>query len=944
MSEAPGHAELSAFFARVLAAPPEMRSGMLDEVCGEDRALREELISLMAAYESSGNLFDRLEEDVVSPARGAIVKASDKILSRALMDTLRSRLAGNYAIDAPVAGGAMSRVFLAEEIGLGRKVALKVLPPEMAATVNIERFRREIQLAAQLQHAHIVPVLTTGVVDELLYYTMPYVSGETLRSRIAREGALPVREAIRTWRDILDALAYAHARGVIHRDIKPENVLLADRNALVADFGIARAVAVAAGGAYSTEPGLAIGTPMYMAPEQACGEPDVDHRADIYSAGLVMYEMLNGQPPFHDLSSRALIVAHTTREPAAIERADAPTQLIDLVRRCIAKEPAARPSSADAILAELERIPAIPGGGQRRVRQVALGAFALIVLLPGAAAVIPLLGRAPSTETSRPMLVVLPFQNVGPSEDQYFADGITEELIARLASLRGLGVISRSSAWQYRATTKPLRQIGRELNVGYVLDGTIRWAKRPDGSSRVRVSPELIKISDDTHLWAQTYDADLKDVFQIQSDIADHVAQALNVALLSTRTPERPPTTNVEAYQYYLRGNEYWNRGFAERDFRAAADLYERAVAVDPQFALAWAKLARQHLSLHEAYYDRTEARLEAARRAAARALALQPDLPEAHVAQGLIHSSAGDYERALQEFNVARSRVPNDAELIAATASVLRQQGKFQDAARNLEQVVTLDPRSARSILVLGSNYEYMRDFDAAIRWFTRALSITPDDALATSELARLRAMKAGSFDPAHQLFAEALNRRGATEFAREFVSFGPYVCWPMDALGPELLRAVAALPRSDTDPASFFGCKADVFAALGDTARARVYYDSTRREMESLIRERPDEGWYRGTLAIVYAKLGRSADAVREGRRAAELLPVERDAAFGPDMLELLAEVYTRVGEIDSAVTTIERLLAIPSYLSVPRLRMESVWDPLRSNPRFQRLLSGR
>ncbi|HEX6251268.1 MAG TPA: protein kinase, partial [Gemmatimonadaceae bacterium] len=611
-----------------------------------------------------------------------------------LTERLQNALGDSYTVVRELGGGGMSRVFVAEELELGRKVVVKVLPPEMAAGVNADRFRREIQLAASLQHPHIVPLLRAGRADDLVWYTMPLVTGESLRAKLAREGELPVPDVVRIMRDVVSALAYAHANGVVHRDIKPDNILLSQGFAVVTDFGVAKAVSEATGESSLTSLGMALGTPAYMAPEQASADPHTDHRADIYALGVLGYEMLSGSPPFAASSPQMVLAAHVTQAPAAItqHRAAVPGALAAMVMRCLEKKPADRWQSASELYQQLDAM-ATPSGGMaptaavpsaatsaqpaRRPRNVRLllAAAAVIVVAGAAAFVVPRIGRNDSTgaASARPMLVVLPFQNLGGADDQYFADGMTEEITSRLAALGGLGVISRTSAMQYRNTDKPLRQIGEELNVGYVLEGTIRWEKRADGSSRVRVSPQLIKVSDDTHLWAQTYDAELKEVFTVQSDIAGQVAQALNLTLLATAATETPPTANIEAYQYYLRGNEYRNRGLAEPDIRAAVDQYERAVALDPGFAVAHAHLSSVHSQLFWFYYDRTEQRLEEARRAVARAFALDPNLPEAHIAQGLIHYwGSRDYTRALASFDLARKDRPNNVNLLAATAYVL--------------------------------------------------------------------------------------------------------------------------------------------------------------------------------------------------------------------------------------------------------------------------------
>jgi len=340
-------------FERALEVPQLRRTEFLEQLGDDDASLRDELTSLLRAHESATDYFDNLAEAAVSPAYAAVMCAARV---RPLLAEVQGALGTTYRILQEL-GGGMSRVFLAEDTRLDRKVVIKVLPPEMAAGASAERFRYEIQLAAQLQHPHIVPLLTSASAGSFLYYTMPFVAGESLRGRLARDGRLPIRDARTVWRDVLDALAYAHASGVVHRDIKPGNILLAGRHALITDFGIARAMGAAAGDPAETGPSLTIGTPAYMAPEQVSGDGRTDHRADIYAAGLVMYEMLEGRLPFACDSARQLTLARLTRNPSPLTRPDCPPELAALVMRCLARAPAARPRTVDALLADLEAIP-----------------------------------------------------------------------------------------------------------------------------------------------------------------------------------------------------------------------------------------------------------------------------------------------------------------------------------------------------------------------------------------------------------------------------------------------------------------------------------------------------------------------------------------------------------------------------------------------------------
>src|SRR5690349_11042095 len=515
----------------------------------------------------------------------------------------------------------MSRVFMAHETALGRTVVVKVLPPELAAGVSTERFKREIALAARLQHPHIVPLISAGEMDGVPYFTMPFVTGESLRVRLARHGELPISESLRLLREIASALAYAHQNGVVHRDIKPENVLLAGggprdnpgsgrlATAMVADFGVAKAVAAAAGAGdrperdsapapsgvegrdlyhHVTSLGVALGTPAYMSPEQATADPNTDHRADLYAFGVLAYEILTGQTPFGKRSPAELLAAHVTEPPRPIAdaRPNLPPALAALVMRCLQKRPADRPQSAGEILQSLDEIttpsagttptgilrpattpppPPSPSGrpsGRRNVMAAVAVAATAAVMLGTVGVAIWRSKHAPArvavADEREERIAVLPFENLGDSADAYFADGITDAVRGKLTALPSLEVIARASSVQYRGTSKPPTEIARELGVRYLLTGTVRWAKGTDRKNRVQVSPELVEVEANgsaASRWQQPFDADMADVFRVQGDIATRVAEAMRVTLgvADQARLVEVPTRDPVAYDAFLR-------------------------------------------------------------------------------------------------------------------------------------------------------------------------------------------------------------------------------------------------------------------------------------------------------------------------------------------------------------------------------------------------------
>jgi serine/threonine-protein kinase len=891
-----------------------------------------------------------------------------------LLTRLQAALGGAYRLERELGGGGMSRVFVAEDTALGRRVVLKVLPPELGAGLSIDRFRREIQLAASLHHPNIVPLLTAGEADGLLYYTMPLIDGDSLRTRLAREGELPVGEVVRLVRDVVDALACAHERGVVHRDIKPDNVLLSRHHALVTDFGVAKALSEATGGNSLTSAGVALGTPAYMAPEQATADPHVDHRADIYAVGALAYEMLAGRPPFVAPTPQAVLAAQVTQaaEPVTRFRPSVPSALAALVMRCLEKRPADRWQSADDLLHQLEAM-ATPSGGMAPTGAVtavsgAIGpttaampaprwqragylVLGLLLALAGAWGVSRYRGRSDAAGPTGPQTIaVLPFENLGRPDDAYFADGITEEIGNRLTSVGGLRVIARSSAKQYKGTTKPLRQVGQELGAAYVLEGTVRWEKAGDTTSLVRVSPELIRVSDGTSVWAHGYDAVISGVFRVQAEIAEQVAGALNVALAQ---PERQalaekPTDNAQAYDYYLRGNEYWQRsgGHVEADLRTSESLLEKAVELDSNFALAWAALSRAHDNLYWFYYDRTDARLAQVRATAERALRLSPALPEGHVSLGYYHYHGHlDYDGALKEFELARAARPSDSQVLAAIAFVQRRQGRWDRAYNNLKEATVLDPRSFLILSEAGGTALQMKKFGEAERYFLKLLTLAPDEAAPYTELAKLHLLWTGDRAKIREYVQAALDRVGVDRVVPLMYRTGGT---SLLALGTDdsARATLHAVPRRafGADTAFYFMGNAELYWLDGAVQAARSRADSARILLERLVKDRPEDFVYPGQLAIANGILGRRAMAIDEARTAVERLPLRKDSLGGQMPIWFLACTYAMVGEKDSAVAQLRTLLGMPALVTAASLRIDPIFAPLRGYSAFEQLIAKR
>ncbi len=630
------------------------------------------------------------------------------------MADLRSRLqpalADRYRIEREVGRGGMATVFLAQDLKHDRRVALKVLHPELAATLGSERFLREIQIAARLQHPHILPLYDSGQADTLLYYVMPFVEGESLRDRLNRERQLPVEDAVTLGRDIAAALDYAHRQGVVHRDIKPENVMVHEGEAVVTDFGIAKAVS-AAGGESLTQIGLAVGTPAYMSPEQASGEGEPDGRSDVYSLGCVLFEMLTGSAPFTGSTVQALITKRFTDPVPSVRaaRKEVTGELELVVTKALARDPGDRFASASQVVQAL--------GSPR-------------VMTPPNAT--PL---ATPTATDRKSIAVLPFADMSPQKDQeYFCEGMAEELINALMKIEELHVASRTSAFGFKGKDQDIQEIGRQLNVGSVLGGSVRKA-----GNKLRITAQLIHVADGYHVWSERYDRDMEDIFAIQDEIAQNIAKALRVVLSekAKRAIEKPPTADVEAYDYYLRGRQFFHQ-WRRKGVEHARRMFERAIEIDPNYALAHAGIADCCAFIYT-YWDASAAHLERADSASRKAIELDPELAEVHTSRGLALGFAKRYSEANAEFETAIRLSPKLFEARYFYARVLLQQGRLAEAVTSFEEACRLRPDDylapnflAMAYEGMGQTVESKATYGRALQLTERHLELNPDDARA--------------------------------------------------------------------------------------------------------------------------------------------------------------------------------------------------------------------
>ena len=900
------------------------------------------------------------------------------------------RTVSHYKIMEELGRGGMGVVYKAQDTKLKRTVALKFLPPEMTRNKEAKnRFIQEAQAASAMDHPNICTIHEIGETDDgQIFMAMACYEGQTLKERLENiplyppskgdlvrippsrgdttfppsggikggvpfPSPLPIPEALDIAIQIAHGLSKAHEHGIVHRDIKPANIFITcDSVVKIIDFGLTKL----AGQTKLTKAGTTLGTTAYMSPEQAKGE-SIDHRTDIWSLGVILYEMLTGQMPFKGEYDQAVLysILNELPQPMSTLRPDVPQELEDILNRCLCKNPSDRYPGMVELATDLEclekaydskSIVVRPKYRTRRFgMKIARTALYGIVLAGGIAAVILYFVFAPGkrqpTSTIK-RLVVLPFENVGPAENEYFTDGMTEELTTRLATLSGLGVISRTSAFHYAKTNKTIEQIGKELNVEYALEGAVRWARARDGSSRVRITPNLTQISDKTTLWAETYDRVMDDIFQIQSEISQKVVEKLGITLLEPerKTVDLPPTKNLEAYQAYLRARYYEGRPhFSVENWMRVVEGYQQAVKLDPGFALAFAELARAHARFYTFWYDHSTNRLDMARQAAAKAVALAPELPGVHLALGYYHLYAfRDPKKALEEFTIAEKGLMHSAEIYQARAAVSELQGRWEDALENDKKAFELSPRDASVVSDLVFFYWTLRRYKEAFETSNLDIELSPDDAWPYL----FKAFNLWSWKGAFHETRSILKSVPANH------AWEPWAWFWQDMFERRYREAIERLSSTPGDwirtkcwamPKSLLTAFANKL--LGEQEQSLRAYESAKYQLEAEVKQSPDDPRFHSSLGIAYASLGRKKEAIREGKKAVELLTVSRDAFYGLPYVEDLAFIYTLVGETDAALDRLDYLLSTPSWISVCWLQIDPQWDALRNQPGFIKLL---
>ncbi len=878
------------------------------------------------------------------------------------------RMLSHYRLVEKIGEGGMGVVWKAIDTKLGRPVALKLLPAELTTDPDRRRrFLREARTAAAVTHPNIVTIHEIDEVDGVVFLCMELVEGRTLRSVIAGR-PMPIPEALRVATEIAEGLARAHEDGIVHRDLKPDNVILApDGHAKIVDFGLAKLVEQRQEAFRSqlsraetrvgdlTQERAVLGTVSYMSPEQARGDA-VDTRSDIFSFGIVLYEMVTGRSPFKGQSQIETLAAilHEPAAPASRFNAEVPVRLEEVLGKCLEKDPGRRYQSSRDLVVDLKRLGRDLESGiassyeaarvarpllRRPWRAAALVAAAVVVV---GGALLVLRPDRPAPVAVRPAherseIAVLPFQNLSGEESQaYFAGGLHDELLTQLSKVAALKVISRTSVMGYQGTTKPLKQIADELGVGSVVEGSVQVL-----GDRLRVNVQLIDATTDEHLWAERYDRTLDDAFAIQSEVAQRIVAAVGAAVTNAEQGRLTaiPTTNEEAYRLYLQGREYWLRpGYARMNIEIAGQMYERALGLDPDFALAHAALAQVHGLVFYFRWDTSAARVASMRREAEAALRLAPDLPEAHIAMAFVHDRADqDFPRALAELKLALKDRPNDAELWQQIGYTSRRLGNWNQALTAFEKAAQLNPRNSDVFQDLGGwTYSFLHRYAEAVRECDHALSLAPDQDGVWLRRGQVFVLWQGQLDS----LRAAIDRAPA---ASDWTDRAEFLLLERDADSLLQLPEIRSEVWDDLwnfKPGPLYAGWAHELKS--DSVAARAAFHAARERLDLAMEERPDDWRIHAARGMALAGLGLRDEARAEARWLEHSTLYRGNAILGMGLAGDRALILAEVGDAEAALDEVERLLVGPSLISVHTLRLDPRWDPIRENPRFKALMA--
>src|SRR6184192_2480565 len=862
---------------------------------------------------------------------------------------------GDYKLLEEIGRGGQGVVFRARQKSLNRIVALKVISlGQWASKAHLKRFRLEAEAAARLEHPGIVPIHEVGERDGSCYFSMKFVEGGQL-DEVVRRAPISIRQATELIAKVARTVHYAHEHGILHRDIKPGNILLDVKGEPhLTDFGLARLVESESSVTHTLD---VLGTPSYMAPEQAVGNNTaVSSVTDIYGLGAVLYQLTTGQPPFAGGATYETIRLLLDTEPKQprLLNPKIDRDLSTICLKCLEKDPKRRYSSALALAEDLEhwlkhepiqaRHTGVFARGKKWLQRnptSALLAASLIALVAASGWIVWKSELIRQTLTTG--IAVLPFENLSEQREDAaaFVDGVQDDILTKLARIADLKVISRSSVMEYREK-RNVRQIGSDLRVSHVLEGSVRRI-----GTRFHMNAQLIDTHTDTHVWVEQYDGDFNDLFAIQSEIAQKIAGQLHAKISPAEklAIERKPTGDLVAFELYSRAISLTPtfRGGGADPGRQAIDLLNQAVARDPSFFEAYCELAVHHDQLYFFGYDHTPGRLAAAEAAIQEAFRIRPNAGEAHWSRAYhLYNGYLDYEGALAELEVARQTLPNDPRIFRVTGFIQRRQGRWEDSTRNLERALELDPRNVATLDNIGDSYAALRRYAEQESKLDRILAIEPNDIEVKAKRAGVELNWKADTRPLHQLIDEI---RATNPAAMPKIVPLRLLCALVER---DVAAAREALTASDESP---FGADAVHFTRpfvegviarmTNDEQKAQLAFTAARAEQEKIVQAEPDYGPALCVLGVIDAALGRKDEALREGRRAVELLPVEKDSINGAAMIASYAMTAAWVGEKDLAFEQLAFSARTPAGVTYGDLKLMPWWDPLRGDPCFEKIV---
>jgi TolB-like protein/Flp pilus assembly protein TadD/tRNA A-37 threonylcarbamoyl transferase component Bud32 len=870
-------------------------------------------------------------------------------------------LLGNYQILEEIGRGGMGVIYRARQRHSRRIVALKrILSCHADSRETLMRFRREAQAAAKLDHPNILPIYEVSESEEgLPFFSMKFAGGGSLLEAAPALRREP-RRAVALMVKVARALQYAHDQGILHRDLKPGNILLDGHGEpLVSDFGLAKWLEPM--GDLTRTPSI-FGTPGYIAPEQVNGSASkLTPAADIYGLGAILFHFLTGRPPF--IGEHALkVIQQATEKPAPKLRSLAPAldrDLETICAKCLEREPHARYRSAGELAEDLERwlhghsIVARPVSPPVRLwrwsrRNPIVAGMAALLLALGMAVGVLIWKNGIATEAAGPPagIAIVPFESLSPDkENTFFADGIYDGLSTKLAKLANLKIISYNSVAKYRGTHNT-GEIGRQLNVAYVLLGSVRR-----DAGRIHLNVELTDTRNDSRLWAEEYDRDLNDVFALQTQIAQKVADRLGAKVSSTERAaiDEPPTTDLIAYGAYLQAKDLINRiSFSVRvkdDLLEAVRLLDQAVARDPLFFDAYGQLAGAHDRTYFLGFDHTDARLKSSEAAIQSIRHLRPASGETHLALAQhLYWAYQNYDRASEELAAARRTLPNEARIPLLAAYIDRRQGRWEESLDQMKQALELDPHNLSILQQTSLTYQALRRYKETVATLDKVLALAPKDIAIKVWRAWVDLQWRSDPSPLHTTIETALTQDPKT---------APFIVlqWldlafsERDPAAAE--RALSAMPTGgcydENIPFPDSWCRGLVARLRGDEPAARAAFASARRELEQILRDQPDYAAALCAIGVVDAALGNKEDAIRESHRAIELIPVSKNAIDGARLIQYLAVIYAWTGNKDAAIERLTEAVKLPgSHVTYGDLRLNPFWDPLRGDPRFEAIIA--